>query len=111
LLDRRAIEAPVAANPKAGQPSLPQQAINRRRMDAQMLRQFFNREDIVSGSRRRGRTVYFSHIKSPSSEDSCLHTTSVGCLNNEVNKLSSKKEAETKEECANKRKAGLRSVF
>jgi hypothetical protein len=49
LFDSRTIESPVAADAKAWEQTLPQEAINRRRMNAQMFRQFFNREDIVLG--------------------------------------------------------------
>ena len=47
LLDRGATEAPVAADPKARQTSLPQETVNCRPMNAQMFRQFLDGVDFV----------------------------------------------------------------
>jgi hypothetical protein len=54
LFDRFTTEPPIATDAKARQPSLPEQAIDSGRMDAQMLRQFFDREDLVCLSHTLG---------------------------------------------------------
>jgi hypothetical protein len=47
LLDRRSVETPVAPDPKAGQATLAQKPVDRSRMNAQMLREFFYCKDFV----------------------------------------------------------------
>lgn len=49
LFDRGAIKAPIASNAEAGKPSLAQQPVYRCRVDAEVIRQFFNRENFVLG--------------------------------------------------------------
>jgi hypothetical protein len=57
LFDRRAIEAPVAADAKAGQASLTEQTIDCSWMYAQVVGQLLNREDIVPRCSALGRAV------------------------------------------------------
>ena len=47
LFDRFTAESPVTADAEAGQPSLSEEAVDRRRMDSQVFRQFFDREDLI----------------------------------------------------------------
>lgn len=46
--DRLAAKAPVAADAEPRQSSLPEQAIDRRRMNPQMLRQFLDGENLIA---------------------------------------------------------------
>ena len=57
LFDGSTIEAPIAADSKAREASLPEEAVDSRRMDAQVLGEFLNRKDIVPRGIRLGRTV------------------------------------------------------
>jgi hypothetical protein len=59
LFNRRAIEPPIAPDAKTGQTSLPQEAVNRGRMHAQMLRQFLDGEYIFGHHHRFRATAAF----------------------------------------------------
>jgi hypothetical protein len=48
LFDRLAAESPVAADAEAGQPSLPEQTVDRRRMHPQMFRQFLDGKNLIA---------------------------------------------------------------
>jgi hypothetical protein len=54
LFDRFAAEPPVAADAESRQSSLPEQAVNRRRMNPQVFRQFLDGENLIARS-------YLSH--------------------------------------------------
>ncbi len=56
LLDRGAVKAPIATHAKTWETSLPEEAIDSGRMDAQMLGEFSDGEDIVPSS-HLGRAV------------------------------------------------------
>jgi hypothetical protein len=49
-LDRLAAEAPVATDAEPRQPSLPEQAVDGRRMNPQVFRQFLDGENLIAGS-------------------------------------------------------------
>ena len=57
LFDRGAIEAPIAADSKSRKASLPQKAVDSRRMDTQVLGEFLYRKDIVPSGIRLGRAI------------------------------------------------------
>ena len=48
LFDRFAAEPPVAADAEPRQPSLSEQAVDRRRMNAQVFRQFLDRKNLIA---------------------------------------------------------------
>jgi len=56
-LDRAAIEAPVTADAKTRQTTLPQEPVDRSRMHPQVVGQFLDGENIVPGSRGVGGTI------------------------------------------------------
>jgi hypothetical protein len=57
LLDRGAIEAPIAADAKTRETTLAEEAVDGCGVDAQMLGQFLDCEDIVPSGNRLRRTV------------------------------------------------------
>ena len=57
LLDRSAVKTPVTANPETREPTLPEQAVDGGRMDAEVFRELLDGEDIVPSDPRVGRTV------------------------------------------------------
>jgi hypothetical protein len=49
LFDGSTIETPITSDTESRQPALTQKPVNRRRMDTQMLREFFYRKNFVIG--------------------------------------------------------------
>ena len=47
FFDRGAAESPCAANPEAGNQTAPEQAVNRGRMNSQMIGELGYREDLL----------------------------------------------------------------
>ena len=48
LFDRFTAESPVTADAEAGQPSLSEEAVDRRRMNSQVFRQFLDSENLIA---------------------------------------------------------------
>ena len=79
LFDRFAAESPVTADAEAGQPSLPEQAVDRRRMNSQVFRQFLDSKNLIALSclshlggfawRRRFLRGSFFHSLRPGTHD------------------------------------------
>ncbi len=57
LLDRGAVKAPITANPKTGETTLPEQPVNRGRMNTEVFGELLDSKDIVPRGPDLGRTV------------------------------------------------------